>query len=153
MENTAKGKAEELIHNFENVDFLKDVGSMDIELARQCAIVCVEKLILNTDMYFGNINPKWSFWEEVKQELEKMLSMKTKFEYFSIGNELFWNNGNLFIHVCNDREFPKIEFLEQYNIAYYNKHWRKHMAQINKEIFEKQFEEVSEIMKEKLLNK
>lgn len=78
--------------------------------------------------------------------------MKTKFEYFSIGNGLFWNNGNLFIHVCNDREFPKIEFLEQYNIAYYNKHWRKHMVQISKEIFEKRFEEVSEIMKEKLLN-
>lgn len=40
--------------------------------AKKCALICVEETIAEIPMYTGNLNPKWSFWNDVKQELEKI---------------------------------------------------------------------------------
>ena len=39
--------------------------------ARKCALITVNEILANTPMYTGNLNPKWSFWNEVKIELTK----------------------------------------------------------------------------------
>lgn len=69
---TPKLKAEQLVEKYEKIELLKNYDGMYRELAIECAKIAVDEIIVNTDMYVGNLNPKWSFWQEVKQELEKM---------------------------------------------------------------------------------
>jgi hypothetical protein len=38
----------------------------------ECAKIAVDEVLANINMYEGSLNPKWKFWVEVKQELEKM---------------------------------------------------------------------------------
>lgn len=40
--------------------------------AKQCALIAVEEILKTTPMYTGNLNPKWKYWGEVKQEIEKL---------------------------------------------------------------------------------
>lgn len=40
--------------------------------ARRCALICVGEILDDTPMYSGNLNPKWEFWNDVKNELEKI---------------------------------------------------------------------------------
>lgn len=75
---TPKEKALELVGNFENVELLKDVGGMDIELARQCALVSANQLKTETyDIYISTIGnecaeERFKFWHSVVQEIEKL---------------------------------------------------------------------------------
>lgn len=78
---TAKEKAKELIEKYSPMMYCYMGSGMlsndyDEKVVRenaiQCAKIAVDEIIANTDMYVGNLNPKWSFWQEVKQELEKM---------------------------------------------------------------------------------
>lgn len=57
---TPKEKAEELIDNF---NLLSTGGDL---LAKQCALICVDKIILNCyeDME--------GYWQEIKTEIEKL---------------------------------------------------------------------------------
>lgn len=60
-----KEKAQELISSFENVDLLDDVGGMDIELARQCAVICADEVI---KILISDYHTEY-FWKKVKDEL------------------------------------------------------------------------------------
>jgi hypothetical protein len=37
--------------------------------------MAVEEILSTIPMYTGNINPSWSYWDEVKEELEKYLQI------------------------------------------------------------------------------
>lgn len=39
--------------------------------ARKCALITVNEILADIPMYTGNLNPKWSFWNEVRLELTK----------------------------------------------------------------------------------
>ncbi len=71
---TAKEKAQELYKSF----ICWVVGSNDMEQyiieyrAKQCALITVNEILEEVPMYKGSIYPKWKFWNEVKNELNKM---------------------------------------------------------------------------------
>ena len=69
---TPKEKAKELVDRFYEVDLVcaDAMGSCSID-AKQCALICVDELIKEeqqTDDYYE----LGSYWEEVKQEIEKL---------------------------------------------------------------------------------
>jgi hypothetical protein len=67
---TPKEKAEELLRKYWNSKF-----NMHIDIARECALIAVDEIILsnphsnpfNTDVY-----STMEYWQEVKQEIEKL---------------------------------------------------------------------------------
>jgi hypothetical protein len=65
-----KEKAKELVDRFRNVDYLKDYEGMDEELAKQCAsILCDEMILIGWNLpHYGNISGK-VYWQQVKQEI------------------------------------------------------------------------------------
>ena len=63
---TPKDKAEELVNKFSD---LED-GEMYIGKAKQCALIAINE-ILNAIKPFGQLLGK-DYWEEVKQEIEKL---------------------------------------------------------------------------------
>jgi|TARA_R110001606_G_scaffold17171_1_gene67290 predicted Zn-ribbon and HTH transcriptional regulator len=74
MELTPKEEAKELLKRFESVSkpFMK--GSevqvhINPEHAKQCAFICVDEVI-NDRAKRGKIN--FTYWQEVKQEIEKL---------------------------------------------------------------------------------
>lgn len=77
---TQQIKAKELVDKFVNIQSLKDFGGMDMELAKQCAIICCDEKI---ETLLSNIGNQKHFWTEherslyddlvmVKQEIEKL---------------------------------------------------------------------------------
>lgn len=76
--------------------------------------------------------------------------MKTKYTYFAIGNEVFYNSGKFCIRIHVNNDFPVIEYLEDHTIQYYNKTWRKHIVEIGKITFERRFKEILELIKNKI---
>jgi len=66
-------KAHELLKKYINEI---PIDSTDInaftDVCKQCATICVDEMLKFTPMYTGNINPKWSYLNEVKQEIEKL---------------------------------------------------------------------------------
>ena len=82
---TPKEKANELIEKFYkiNLDFIyvhdndSYVGNenMTYYSAVKCAIIAVDEIIYQIDCidtYLGNLSEQIGFWQEVKEELEKM---------------------------------------------------------------------------------
>jgi len=62
-----KQKAKQLIDKFEAHSFMDiDMRISSYESAKQCALIAVEELIEHTD--WTEVN----FWQEVKQEIEKL---------------------------------------------------------------------------------
>ena len=46
-------------------------GNAILWQSRKCALIAANEILENTQMYTGNLNPKWEFWNDVKFELEK----------------------------------------------------------------------------------
>jgi hypothetical protein len=77
---TPKEKAEELVNNMFNCDNSTPEKSMAMLLihAKQCALIAVDeiyKLTLNIGQHLEEFEDKanyYSYWEEVKQEIEKL---------------------------------------------------------------------------------
>ena len=69
---TAKDKAKELVHRF------LQIYDGRVPQAKQCALICVDEIYklnnLDVGRYEGeqNIEMYYSYWEEVKQEIEKL---------------------------------------------------------------------------------
>ena len=66
-----KEKAKELVDEFARIDGYQD--SIDLskcEYEKQCALIAVEELI--KEAYFEVPNIRQRFWQEVKQEIEKL---------------------------------------------------------------------------------
>ena len=66
---TPKEKAKELVNKFL-------LNAMTYEMAKQCAIICVDEIINHIDKcgysgYEYDLPPE-IFWNEVKQEIEKL---------------------------------------------------------------------------------
>jgi hypothetical protein len=61
---TPQEKAKELVRQF------WDLGNMDIVKSKQCALIAVDELIYETQFEVPNIRQK--YWQEVKQEIEKL---------------------------------------------------------------------------------
>lgn len=41
------------------------------EEAKACAIIAVHETLNELPMYTGGLNPRWEYWNKVKQELEQ----------------------------------------------------------------------------------
>lgn len=69
---TPKEKSKELIDKF-GLELSADWDlqlSPDIHVAKQCALICVDELILNNSEEFDFVGV--TYWREVKQEIEKL---------------------------------------------------------------------------------
>lgn len=69
---TPKEKAISLVQKYRQIELLKDFDGMDEELAIECAKIVANEVIKSVPMYVGNLNPQWKFWDDVKNELEKL---------------------------------------------------------------------------------
>lgn len=77
MELSPKDKAKELIRRFRyGLDEMKPLNKnsphVDQLLAEKCAIIATEEVLKAIPMYTGNLNPKWKYWNDVKEEIEKL---------------------------------------------------------------------------------
>ena len=54
------------------VYFLNTHYNMRKDIAKQCAIIAVDVIILEMPMIIGEPNIKRLYWQEVKKELEKL---------------------------------------------------------------------------------
>jgi hypothetical protein len=70
---TPKYKANELLFKMHNLDFhdLPDELAMQYIYAKQCAIIAVDEIINNYEDRYKYCNSK-IYWQEVKQEIEKL---------------------------------------------------------------------------------
>ena len=74
---TPQEKAKELVDKFVNIESLKDFGGMDIALAKECAVICCDEIIGVLDICGWTGYAEYpvipeEFWQEVKQEIEKL---------------------------------------------------------------------------------
>jgi hypothetical protein len=70
---TPKEKANELVDRFDNIDVLGEEHNGYI--AQQCALVAVDEIIIIQQGYAGNrdeFKTYLDYWQEVKQEIEKL---------------------------------------------------------------------------------
>lgn len=65
-------KARGLVGHFEQIEMLKDYEGMGFELAKQCALICVDKKLEEVPMYKGGLNPRYTYLQNVKSEIEKL---------------------------------------------------------------------------------
>ena len=64
---TSKEKAEELFYKMLSTDKLDSYSFVGSKVAKQCALICVDEIMPI------NSNPKAiEYWQEVKQEIEKL---------------------------------------------------------------------------------
>ena len=73
---TPKEKAEELLNKFNNPD---RTNYPYVHNAQQCALIAVDELVYQwilIDTYLGDgqglLHPNLKYWQEVKQEIEKL---------------------------------------------------------------------------------
>ncbi|MGV7234633.1 MAG: hypothetical protein ACQ9ET_00100 [Nitrosomonadaceae bacterium] len=71
---TAKEKAEELIEKYSQaLDWVCiDMGTELENEFKQCALIAVDEIIDTIPMYTGTLNEKWTYWQEVKTEIERL---------------------------------------------------------------------------------
>jgi hypothetical protein len=66
---TPKEKAEELFEKFNNPD---TKYYPYVHNAQQCALIAVSEIKRCIDWHIYPLDKEWRYWEEVKQELEKL---------------------------------------------------------------------------------
>lgn len=69
MENKAKNKAEELMKQFEFVYIPNYTSNFEV---KQCALICVGEIIKSHTDWETEQDGCIEFWEEVRDELNKM---------------------------------------------------------------------------------
>ena len=67
---TTKEKAKELVDKMSSIDEL--FGDIGVHEAKQCALIAVDEILNVTAGLNGWINGFQSYWQEVKQEIEKL---------------------------------------------------------------------------------
>ena len=68
---TAKEKAQELADNMGNIPD-GGFGSIGLYEAKQCALVAVDEIIKNIISTPTDYGASWTYWSQVKQEIEKL---------------------------------------------------------------------------------
>lgn len=74
MENsiTPRQRAQELVIKFGTpIDTLHSYP-MGNETSKQCALICVDEILCVIPMYTGDLNCRWTYWQQVKQEIGKL---------------------------------------------------------------------------------
>ena len=66
---TSKEKAEELVNKFSHFT-VQEKWELKNYYAMECALIAVDELIKETSFEFPNIRQR--YWQEVKQEIEKL---------------------------------------------------------------------------------
>jgi hypothetical protein len=67
---TPKEKAEELVAKF--IQYTPADEDIEYEYAKQCALIAVYEIKRCIDWHIYPLDKEWRYWEEVKQELEKL---------------------------------------------------------------------------------
>lgn len=69
---TPKEKAEELVSKYMNMGQVKmsDYSRIYLPTAKQCALIAVDEMLYHVKMV--DDNAAINYWEEVKQEIEKL---------------------------------------------------------------------------------
>lgn len=71
----AKDKAKEIYEKFSPLadfwDCRNDVP-LDEDNAKECCLILCDEILKEIPMYTGNLNPKWKFWNDVKEEINKL---------------------------------------------------------------------------------
>ena len=67
---TPKEKAKELVDKFWYVEPEESCDGMEYQMAQQCALIAVDELIYETQFEVPNIRQR--YWQQVKQEIEKL---------------------------------------------------------------------------------
>ena len=68
---TAKEQANELVNKYSELLSIHIFnGAFDI--AKQCALIAVDEIILEMPMIIGEFNIKRLYWQQVKQEIENL---------------------------------------------------------------------------------
>jgi hypothetical protein len=66
---TPEDKAQQLIFAFEAFTDRDN----ELEFAKQCALIAVDEIMNAIDWHdYDSPNEEWGYWEEVKQEIEKL---------------------------------------------------------------------------------
>ena len=60
-------EAKQLFEKFRDIESLRELGGMDSDLAKECALICINEII---EYYF----PGWTitYLENIKKEIEKL---------------------------------------------------------------------------------
>lgn len=73
---TPQEKAEELFfkYSIKGLEEIKSILNRVVRknIAKQCAIIAVDEIILEMPMIIGEPNIKRLYWQEVKKEIEKL---------------------------------------------------------------------------------
>ena len=71
---TPKEKAKELFDKMYNSKDLMGIYPMCFETSKQCALIAVDEIleIINETMILVDIESDYDYWQEVKQEIEKL---------------------------------------------------------------------------------
>lgn len=77
MSIDAKNKAKELVDKFELLEHSTYDGwggkeYFSEELAKQCALICVEQIQSALEGYDDTANDGYGYWEQVKEEINKL---------------------------------------------------------------------------------
>jgi hypothetical protein len=68
-----KDKAKELVEKFlKQIIELAYAETKTKELAKQCALICVEEILKSHSDWSTEQDEVFDYWEEVKQEIEKL---------------------------------------------------------------------------------
>jgi hypothetical protein len=67
---TPKEKAEELVDKF--LQYTPADSEFEYPYAKQCALIAVSEIKRCIDWHIYPLDKEWRYWEEVKQELEKL---------------------------------------------------------------------------------
>lgn len=65
---TSKEKAIELVNKFYNIIYL----DMDYEQAKYAALIAVDEIMLNEKINHSSLDKTYEYWEEVKNEIQKL---------------------------------------------------------------------------------
>lgn len=71
MPMTPKEKAVEMYNKC--LLYINTENRTDLRIgAKGCCGIWVQEILKEIPMYTGNINPKWEFWNNVKEELQNL---------------------------------------------------------------------------------
>jgi hypothetical protein len=69
---TPKEKAEELIQKYYSWGINKQGQTLSWLESKQCALIAVDEILLNEENKHSVLSKIYDYWEEVKQEIEKL---------------------------------------------------------------------------------
>jgi hypothetical protein len=66
---TPKEKAEDLVNKYKFTEIPNYTSMLEV---KQCALIAVDEILLNEENKHSVLSKIYDYWEEVKQEIEKL---------------------------------------------------------------------------------